>query len=77
MHHYNYTSCSGKVDKCRSLLSIDRKRFTDKENQSVLKKLRDEMKTLNPAVSTVDIRGDQSLHANIKVLWNINVIIMS
>lgn len=34
-----------------------RKKFTDKENQEVLKKIRDEMKTLNKDTSPIDIRG--------------------
>ena len=34
-----------------------RKKFTDKENQSVLQKLREELKSLNPAISFTDVRG--------------------
>lgn len=35
-----------------------RKRFADPENQAIVRKLQNEMKSHNPAISGVDIRGN-------------------
>ena len=36
---------------------LDRKKFTDKENQLILSKLRKEINSLDPSISSGDIRG--------------------
>ena len=46
-----------QLDTWLIILCLFRKKFTDKENQSVLQKLREELKSLNPAISFTDVRG--------------------
>ena len=49
--------CGGMLSSLRSIFIMCRKRFTDKDNQEVVKRLCNEMKTLDPSVSPSHVRG--------------------
>ena len=53
-----------------------RKRFTDKENQDIVKRLCSEMKTLDPTVSPIHVRGKDDNNIVIPPLSNMCLVLM-